>query len=895
MSKTEDKHKKTKWPVLTHYDKEHLSQIAFPLGGIGTGTISLGGRGQLRDWEIMNRPSKGFVPRYSFFALWATHPSPLPGGAGGGSLQRRGGDGQPVTRVLEGVLQPPYEGAFGATWSAAGLPRFRHVSFEAAYPLAQVHLADPSVPLNIRLEAFNPLIPHDADNSGLPVIVIHYVLSNPHEQPVQASVAGSVENFIGVDGPENAKAGRSVEYRDDGNLRGLILRSDTIPSDAPQAGTIVLATPHTDISYRRRWANPRWNNDLLAFWDDFSEDGTLDDPQNNTAQSHGSLAVSCTVPPKSEAEITFLLAWHFPNRTAQGCGWGVSEGEGVGFVGNYYAQKFPDAWSAAKYMADKLPELEQKTVEFVETFCSSTLPQEVKEATLNNLSTLRTQTCFRTPDGRFFGFEGCSDQSGCCMGSCTHVWNYEQATAFLFPELAHTMREVELKFSTTESGAAAFRTPLPLKRACCSVKTAADGQMGVIMKLYREWQLSGDNHLLQDLWPHAKRTLSFAWAAGSWDADQDGVMEGVQHNTYDVEFYGPNPMMGAWYLGALRAAEEMALAMNDVDFAKRCRELFERGRAWIDKNLFNGEYYIQQIRPLPEGVVPREELTIGMGAVSGQMPDYQVGEGCLVDQLVGQYMAHIVGLGYLLSPENVRTTMQSLYKYNFKQELYDHWNNMRTFALNDEAAMLICSWPKGGRPNIPFPYFSEVMTGFEYQAAVHLIYEGFIEQGLSVIRGIRARYDGKRRNPWDEAECGHHYARAMASWGTVLGLSGYRYSAVTQELSFAPKINQQAFQTFWSTGKAWGCFRQSIPPFVKGGLGEILQEAELSVKHGGITFKTFSLGWLLEEIKPTKAIVQVGEKALSAQITMSDDKIMLTFERPCELKAGETLRSRIFA
>lgn len=484
------------------------------------------------------------------------------------------------------------------------------------------------------------------------------------------------------------------------------------------------------------------------------------------------------------------------------------------------------------------------------------------------------------------------------MGSCTHVWNYEQATAFLFPELARTMREVELKFSTAESGAGAFRTPLPLKHASGSVKTAADGQMGVIMKLYREWQLSGDNDLLRELWPHAKRALAFAWEEGSWDADQNGVMEGVQHNTYDVEFYGPNPMMGAWYLGALRAAEEMALAMADSDFALRCRELFERGRAWIDENLFNGEYYIQQIRPLPEGAVPREELSIGMGATSGQMPDYQVGEGCLIDQLVGQYMAHIVGLGYLLAPENVRTTLQSLYKYNFKRELYDHWNNMRTFALNDESAMLICSWPKGGRPKIPFPYFSEVMTGFEYQAAVHLIYEGFVEQGLAVIRGIRARYDGKRRNPWDEAECGHHYARAMASWSAILGLSGYQYSAVTQELSFAPRINPQEFQTFWSTGKAWGSFRQSHAGNLQVEHPDVIGEVELSVKHGEITLKTFTLGlplseangWIIKEATPTKVIVQIGEEELSAEMALSDGKVVLTFESPCALNAGKTLR-----
>jgi len=201
--------------------------------------------------------------------------------------------------------------------------------------------------------------------------------------------------------------------------------------------------------------------------------------------------------------------------------------------------------------------------------------------------------------------------------------------------------------------------------------------------------------------------------------------------------------------------------------------------------------------------------------------------------------------------------------------------------------MLICSWPKGGRPKIPFPYFSEVMTGFEYQAAVHLIYEGFVEQGLSVMRGIRARYDGKRRNPWDEAECGHHYARAMASWGAVLGLSGYHYSGLKQELGFEPRINPQEFHTFWSTGKAWGSFRQSQ-------IGNS-QEAELSVKHGDITLKTLSLGWIIEEIKPTKVTVKVGEQDLSVETALSDGKVMLTFERPCALKAGETLNSRIFA
>jgi len=631
------------WPVLTYYDEEHLSQIALPLGGIGTGTVSLGGRGQLRDWEIMNRPSKGFNPKDTFFAIWA-------------KLK----DKPSVTRLLEGVLQPPYQGHHGAPDPVAGLPRFREVEFDAAYPLAQVHLKDPSVPLDVRMETFNPLIPLDADRSGLPLVVFRFVLSNPNSLPVDTSIAFSIENFIGYDGAEGKAEGGVIEYQEENEFRGLFLSSKEVSADAPQAGTIAIVTFNDDVSFRHWTKDKGARSDLLDFWDDFSENGTLNgylEPEQAglspqmTISSHASLAASCTVPPHSEERITFILAWHFPNRTAKGCGWALSPGEDVGYVGNYYTHKFKDAWDVVKQTLEELPELEHRTVEFVKTFCSSSLPQAVKEAALNNLSTLRTQTCFRTADGRFFGFEGCSAKTGSCYGSCTHVWNYEQATAFLFPSLARTMRKVKFKESTTENGAMAFRTALPLRKiegslwtaeSCLSsFGTAADGQMGCIMKLYREWQLSGDDKFLRELWPKAKKALAFAWEQNSWDADQDGVMEGKQHNTYDVEFYGPNPMMEAWYLGALRAAEEMALHLDDTEFAARCRKLFEHGSKWTDENLFNGEYYEQKINP--------------------QHPDYQFGSGCLVDQLVGQYMSHVLGLGHLLNPENVRTTLKSVY------------------------------------------------------------------------------------------------------------------------------------------------------------------------------------------------------------------------------------------
>jgi uncharacterized protein (DUF608 family) len=374
-----------------------------------------------------------------------------------------------------------------------------------------------------------------------------------------------------------------------------------------------------------------------------------------------------------------------------------------------------------------------------------------------------------------------------------------------------------------------FRVNLPIERAQKFARAAADGQMGTVMKMYRDWQLSGDDEMLRRLWPEVKAALAFCWVEGGWDADRDGVMEGCQHNTMDVEYYGPNPQMEGWYLGALRAGEEMARYLGDEAFAAECGRLFTAGKRWTDANLFNGEFYIHEIRPprMQEDIYPG--LLVGMGAKDLSQPDYQLGPGCLVDQLVGQFMAHVCGLGYLLDEENVRTTLRSILKYNSKDNFSDHFNCMRSYVLGDEAALLMASYPHE-RPDNPFPYFTEVMTGFEYTAAVGMMYEGQAAEGLKCVENIRARYDGRKRSPFDEAECGHHYARAMASWAAVLALSGFQYSAVTRSMRFAPRSGRH----FWSNGSAWGV----CSVFMEGRAWK----AELAVLHGEVTIRYFGLG-----------------------------------------------------
>jgi uncharacterized protein (DUF608 family) len=315
--------------------------------------------------------------------------------------------------------------------------------------------------------------------------------------------------------------------------------------------------------------------------------------------------------------------------------------------------------------------------------------------------------------------------------------------------------------------------------------------MGSVLRAYREWLIGGDRAWLAKIWPGVKRAIAFADA--NWDPDDDGVFDGQQHNTYDIEFYGPNPLCGIYYLSALRAVEELARVIGEDALALRCRERFERGSARLDELLWNGEFYIQRLEDV-------------------NAYRYQHGVGCLSDQLLGQLHARILGLGDLLPAEHVRQAIGAVFMYNFRPDLGEHANCQRTYALNGEAGLLMCSWPRGGRPKLPFVYSDEVWTGVEYQVAAQLIYEGWVEQGLELVDAVRARHDGLRRNPWDEVECGHHYARAMASWALLPALSGFHCDMGAGTLSFAPRVEASTeadrFSCFWSCGRGWGTYSQ---------------------------------------------------------------------------------------
>jgi non-lysosomal glucosylceramidase len=785
-----------RWPVAHRYTGRDRLRISLPLGGIGTGTVGFGGRGQLRDWELENHPSKGLIAPLSFLACQVS------------------GDGlAPQARILEGALfDEEVQGWTGSEAPLAGIPRFADCAFEATYPFGRVALSDPDFPLEARVEAVNPLSPGDAELSGLPLAIFRVVLTSRASQPVEASVMFSVEALTGHALRAARQPSRpAAEPRTADGLSGVLLSDAAMDPAHEEWGTIAAAALGPDTWTGPSWGMGKWNQGLFEMWQGFSQQGQpaaglfgRDDAPMSSPALAGTVGARRRIEPGGTAEAVFLLAWHFPNRRSWQQDSGARGKAGPETVGNHYATT---ARAVLAAQAPRLAELEDVTRRFVSAFWSSDLSAPVKEAALFNLSTLRSQTYFRTADGHPFGWEGCLDDAGSCLGSCTHVWNYDLATGYLFGGLARQMRELEYLHATDPAGAMSFRILLPLSKAQEFPLTAADGQFGCVVKLHRDWQLSGDDEWLRRLWPACRRSLEFAWIEGGWDADRDGLCEGTQHNTMDVEYYGPNPVIQSWYLAALAAGAVMADAVGDGEFAATCREVLASGQRATEDTLFNGRYYQQKIIPPGDfSKIAPKLRSDSMGAERADHPEFQIGDGCILDQLVGDTYARLTGLGPVLDGGHTRTALEAIRELNYIPDFGNWTNYMRTYAVHGERGYLVESYPDG-LPEHPMPYWPEAWTGLEYVYAMGLVQQGRTDLAQDVVAGVRERFTGRRRNPFDEAECGHHYARAMASWGLIVALTGFGYDGRAGVMTFAEAA--QPARWFWSTGSAYGLLHQA--------------------------------------------------------------------------------------
>ena len=943
----------------------NLKYVGMPVGGLCSGQLYLGGDGKLWHWDIFNQQQGTGDGHY------ANPPSP------------------------DFPLEQGFALRIGGKTVTLDHVGFSDVSFRGEYPLGQVKYRDPAVPLAVSLDAFSPFIPLNTNDSSLPATVMQFTLTNTSAAPVEAALAGTLENAVMLhhrtvpgarrnriitgngytfleclaersatpavsgrphivfedwknetyqgwkvegaafgSGPIKKSAipiyqgdvggntervvnshasapGQDIAGKDSatgklvsrvfkierryitfmiggGNhagttclnlvIDGNVVQSATGRDDNRMApayfdvGTLAGKEAHIEIVDEQKgpWGNIGVGTimfaDRIETPDEFETlpgFGTLglallgvpaeiSSGEASTPISEklaGEIGRTLKLAPGQAATVTFVLAWHFPNLKIED----VRDG------GRYYAARFKDAAAVAGYVAENFDRLAAATRLWRDTWYNSTLPYWFLDRTQLNTSILATSTCFRFKEGRFWAWEGV----GCCQGTCGHVWHYAHAMARQFPDLERILREqVDFGLALQRDGAIHFRgenNDIP----------AIDAQAGSILRTLREHQMSTDDSFLRRVWPGVKRATDWLIAK---DGNGDGLIESNQHNTLDTDWFGPVAWLSGLYLAALSAAATLAGEVGEAAYAEKCRAILARGQKKLVAELFDGDYFINKVDPQ-------------------HLDAINAGTGCEIDQVMGQSWAFQVGLPRVLPEKETRSALRSLWKYNFSPDVgpyRTHYQAGRWYAMAGEAGLLMCSFPRKdwdfdqarGKGNQGFAgYFNECMNGFEYQAAGHMIWEGLVQEGLAVTRAVHDRYHASKRNPWNEVECGDHYARSMASYGVFLAACGFEYHGPKQHIGFAPRLTPENFKCAFTSAEGWGSYAQQIE--------NRKLKATISLCWGRMKVKTIAL-----EVPDTAAWsvnVELAGNNLAAQLARSGSRVVVSLPAGVEIHAGQSL------
>lgn len=815
----------------TPYTGEFLNRIAFPIGGLGAGMFCLEGTGAISQVSVRNQPDMFNDP--GMFA--AITVKGIPNGA----------------KLLEGPVPNwkkfgLHDAGNGLGGSTTGLPHFHSATFKTRFPFCHIGLKDKDLPLTVELTGWSPFIPTDDDNSGLPVGAIEYNFTNTGTSTIEAVFSFNAKNFLRVDNGKNAIA----------PIRNGFILSEAGTKEKPFPSDFAIFTHEDDTIVDHCWFRGGWWDPMTMAWNAVKDGKVINNPPVPNDAPGASLYVPFSLGAGKTKTVKLIMAWYTPDSEqtygkmgtrkqncdpASGCCNTPADVEldkyDRGFNGKFYkpwySSRFSNINDVVAYWAQSYDDVRKRSGIFSTAFYNSTLPPEVIEAVAANLTILKSPTVMRQYDGRLWNFEGCGDSWGCCHGSCTHVWNYAQAMPHLFPALERSLRHTEFCENQDENGHQTFRANLPIEPTTHDFHAAADGQLGGIMKVYRDWRISGDNNWVKKMYPMVK--VSMDYCIRTWDPRHKGVIEEPHHNTYDIEFWGPDGMHTSFYIGALNAISAMGEFLGkDVS---AYRELAAKGKKMLEDELYDGEYFIQKItvsglnakNPATEQSFGGEYSKEAQALLEKEGPKYQYGKGCLSDGVLGAWIGRMCMVPETIDAQKVKSHLRAVYKYNFKKDLSEHANPQRpSYALGNEAGLILCTWPKGGKLSLPFVYSDEVWTGIEHQVASHLMLTGNVEEGLSILRASRDRYDGRVRNPFNEYECGHWYARALSSYGYLQALTGVRFDAVTGTLYVDSRIGD--FTSFLCTETGFGNVS------LKDG------KVNLKVSHGSIDAKKIVVG-----------------------------------------------------
>lgn len=838
------------------FSAEQLTHIGMPIGGIFTGQVYLGGDGELWHWDIFKDyggAEEHADPRGPHYAKPLVKKSPIEQGF--------------ALQIGEDIISLNQQG-------------FADIKFRGQYPVGTVTYADKALPVDVKLQAYSPFIPLDSKNSGLPLTVLEYTIDNTSAQELEVSLLGWLENKVcPYDSKLTTGQRRNVSLVA-ANYTGVTCETN-VPSGVAGSGSMSLVIlNNNEVSTATAKVH---NFNRMVSSDSFAEP-TIEVNVDTSEQLIGGVKSTVKLAPNSKHTFTAVISWYYPEYTG-GEVLFATLGEdkfyssmelidGLKQKKRFYASFLESSSDAIDYFVEHQSYLVGNTKRWLDTWYDSTLSPWLLDRTFLNTSILATGTCHRFDDGRFWAWEGVDS----CPGTCQHVWQYAQAVAKIFPDIERDLRTyTDYGIAYYPDGSLDYRAEasqfgVPAETDLSKAKFAADGQLGTILRVYREHRNSDSMAFLTEIWPKVKRSMQFMMTL---DSELSGIIDAPQYNTLDVIWHGKIPWITSLYLAALAASEAMSLEMDDDIFAKECADILAKGQRNFVKQLYNGEYFVHR-------------------ADVNEPDSMNLTEGSYIDQVFGQSFAFQVGLGRVLPERETRSALNAIFKYNYVQDVGPYRQGFtdilggRWYAMPGEGGTIMCTWPKQdcakkdpillGLDVTSEGYLNECMAGFEYQVASHMIAEDMVVEGLSLTKSIHDRYHPSKRNPWNEIECGDHYSRSMASYGVFTSLSGFNYHGPKQHMSFAPKITPNDFKSAFTAAKGWGSYSQKL-------VNSTTAQFELALHYGQLNLTTVDLPNLLNSAKLKVQIEQDGQP-LDCRLIATEQ---LQLRSSIELTAGATI------
>ncbi|MEA3328644.1 MAG: GH116 family glycosyl hydrolase [Candidatus Omnitrophota bacterium] len=620
------------------------------------------------------------------------------------------------------------------TVSLAGCPTIKEIKFEGAFPIADLEFKDADLPIKIKLRAFSPFIKDDCKNSGLPCAVYAFKITNPTNSTAVVSLLAS-----GINANADWNVGRFNEVISNGRLIGINFhKKNPRPSDET-AGIVSLTTNcrKGKVSYFGEWpyAKEAFRGDLkdrrFDAWKYFSRDGTL--PNTNTKQQAfgefdewmGALAVKFKLRPHQTKEIPIYYSWYMPKH----------------YLGHMYQNWFKDSWEVAQYIDKNKNRLLKKTLKWQEALKNSGLPDWLKDALINNLY-VYTAASWWTKKGDFALYENTVKWP--LMDSLDVRYYGTIPLVLFFPELEKRTMEMFARAQRRDG-----RIPHDLGRRqidCPSDGTTAgkpwkDLSTKFSLMVYRDYLWSKDEIFLKKMYPVVKKAMKWQF---STDKNKDCLPDNEgKDSTFDMwDFHGVNSYTSSVFLASLLATQKMAKKLGDHDFLKKCRRYFLKGREVFQKKLWNGKFYI-----------------------SGYENNFKVYPNSMVGQLNGQWYAHLLGLGYILPEQSVKKAVKSMLELNARASEFGAVNSVFPDGRIDHSS-----------------YHAEnIWPGETYTLCCLAIYEGFVEEGLSLARKTWFHFTKNALNPWSQPDViyakdgrlgdGELYLRNLSIWGIPLALA----------------------------------------------------------------------------------------------------------------------------